>query len=390
MIEPIKKSAYDIVVVGGGIAGIAASVAAAREGKRVLLIEKQVNLGGLATTGLISWYEPLCNGKGKQVISGIAEELIRLAVKVGFDNLHKKWGGEGYNPPRYERFATYYSPTFFSLALDSFVRENGVELTFDTRATYPVMEGDICRGVIVENADGRCFYPAKIVIDCSGDACIFQRGGAPCQDVENFFSYIVHETDFENTKNYVQTKDLTKLRRWKNCGSDCEGVGQPKNIKKLKGVTAQDINDYLAIGKERMLKKYANSNRNEREILTLPTMPQLRVIRNIVGEYVFTGENGETHFDNIGRVGDFRYEDKEYEVPYRCLYNKNFPNMLAAGRIVSAVGNGMEVLRVIPCCAVTGQAAGQAASLAIDSQKGVGDIDVTLLQATLKSKGVLF
>ena len=75
------KESYDVIVVGGGVAGVAAAVSASREGSRVLLIEKSFNLGGLATGGLISWYEPLCDGAGKQIIYGIAEELIRLSGK---------------------------------------------------------------------------------------------------------------------------------------------------------------------------------------------------------------------------------------------------------------------------------------------------------------------
>ena len=85
-LSPIKKGHYDVIVVGGGIAGVCASVASARQGLSVLLIEKGVNLGGLATSGLISWYEPLCDGTGKKVISGLAEELIKLSVSCGFDN----------------------------------------------------------------------------------------------------------------------------------------------------------------------------------------------------------------------------------------------------------------------------------------------------------------
>ena len=103
------KDSYDVIVVGGGIGGVAAAVAAARNGAKTLLMEKQINLGGLATVGLISWYEPLCDGKGKQVIGGICEELIRLSIKYGMENLPAQWGGEGRNHNRYDRFATHYS-----------------------------------------------------------------------------------------------------------------------------------------------------------------------------------------------------------------------------------------------------------------------------------------
>ena len=82
-----EREQHEVLVVGGGIAGISAAVSAARAGADVLLLERGVLLGGLATAGLISWYEPLCDGRGNQVIGGIAEELIRLAVACGFDNL---------------------------------------------------------------------------------------------------------------------------------------------------------------------------------------------------------------------------------------------------------------------------------------------------------------
>ena len=74
----IEKKEYDLIVVGGGMAGIASAVAASRHGLKTLILEKRTVLGGLATVGLISFYEPLCNGNGKQVVFGIAEELIKL------------------------------------------------------------------------------------------------------------------------------------------------------------------------------------------------------------------------------------------------------------------------------------------------------------------------
>lgn len=390
-IKTTERKSYDVIVVGGGIAGVAAAVAAAREGKSTLLIEKQINLGGLATVGLISWYEPLCDGEGRQMVGGLAEELIKLSMKNGYDNLPAAWGGESGNPPHRHRYATYFSPTFFSLSLDGFVRESGAEILFDTYATYPVMENNVCKGVITENIDGRSFYPAKVVIDCTGDGSVFARAGAPTEVKENFFTYLVHESDLENLKECAKTGNLTKLRNWKNAGGDLSGNGHPADMKKLTLQSAEELNAYLAIGKQRILEKYAETDRQQREIFTLPTMPQLRVIRRIVGAYTFTGEEvGKTFADSVGSTGDFRCAGKRYHVPYRCLYNEEYPNLLAAGRIVSAVGDGMEVLRVIPSCALTGQAAGVAASLAIENGGDVGKVDVPTLQAKLKGQNVLF
>lgn len=88
---------YDIAVCGGGIAGIAAALAAARHGKKVVLLERQYMLGGLATAGLITIYLPLCDGCGKQVSFGIAEELLKMSIKHGAEARYpKNWlDGEG-------------------------------------------------------------------------------------------------------------------------------------------------------------------------------------------------------------------------------------------------------------------------------------------------------
>lgn len=146
---------YDVIVVGGGVAGIAAAVASSRNGAKTLLMEKSCMLGGLATAGLISWYEPLCDGEGKQMIYGIAEELVKLSIKYGFENLPAKWGGQGINPIHYDRYATRFSPGIFALALIEYLEENGVALRFDTLATYPDVEDGICKGILVETVGGR-------------------------------------------------------------------------------------------------------------------------------------------------------------------------------------------------------------------------------------------
>ena len=83
--EVTYKGEYDIIIAGGGIAGVAAALAARRLGSKVLLIEKSVMLGGLATLGLISWYEPLCDGDGRHIIKGISEELLLLSIQYGPD-----------------------------------------------------------------------------------------------------------------------------------------------------------------------------------------------------------------------------------------------------------------------------------------------------------------
>lgn len=378
--EIIEREPYDVVVVGGGIAGVAAAVSAARQGVSVLLIEKKINLGGLATGGLISWYEPLCDGKGNQLIYGIAEELIKLSGKYSFDSLSSKWGGSvDESVAAKKRYSTYFSPTVFSLALDEFVTQNGVKLRFDTLGVCPVMEDNVCKGVICESVGGKEFFAAKVVIDATGNAGILERAGVPTVDGENFMSYIVHGFDKEDAERLLDDGKLYSFRKWIGVCSDMEGNGQPEDAEKVAGITGDEVTDYVMYGKRCMLEKLKKKDKNQFDIMTLPDMPQLRTIRRIKGETDFNAVDGQTFEDSIGACGDFRPKGigNHYQIPYGALYNKEFPNILAAGRIISApYGDGWEVARVIPTCALTGEAAGKAAAYCVKNGCGADEAGV--------------
>ena len=389
--EFVIKKDYDIVVVGGGIAGIAASVAAARRGASVLLLEKTVNLGGLATIGLISWYEPLCDGEGNQMIASIGEELIKLTAKYGFDSIPEQWGGEGPNKNEKTRYTSRFSPTLFMLALDRYMEENGVEVLFDALATYPDMESGHCNGVIVETVGGTEYYGAKYVIDATGTAVVMKRAGVPTVDGLNYLSYVAHGFTYESAKKFVETGDIKAFRRWISSGSNLLGQGHPEGMPMVKGTTSADVTWFIKEGMRRMLEKVDNDDRFSRDFMDLPTMPQYRKICRIEGDYVFMGTELDVKFeDAIGSCGDFRKAGKHFQIPYRCLYNSNFDNLLAAGRIISAEDEGWEITRVIPVAAMTGEAAGVAAALCVKNGCAVSALDVPTLQKALKENGVIF
>jgi len=158
----------DVIVAGGGIAGIAAALSAARHGLRVLLMEKSAILGGLATLGLINWYEPLCDGDGQQMTTGIAEELLKLSIAYGYDNLPDRWGGSGNKRTHDQgRYATAFNPSVFALALNELLLRETITFQYDLLAARPVMEGSRCKGIIAESKSGRAFFPARVVIDAA-------------------------------------------------------------------------------------------------------------------------------------------------------------------------------------------------------------------------------
>ena len=385
------KDEYDVIVVGGGVAGVSAAVAAAREGVKTLLVEKSIVLGGLATIGLISWYAPLCDGNGMKVIGGIAEELIKLSIKYGFDNLPDEWVDSKGSVDSHNRYATLFSPMIFAMALDQYLLENRVKIRLDSLATFPVMDHNHCTGLVVESQEGREYYAAKVVIDATGDASIIYRAGMPTVIGDNYMTYGAHGTNYELACKFVEDRNVLQLRKWFGAGSDMNGSGHPQNLKMYRGSTGDEITEFVLTGRKMLFDKIKNDGKASRDILMLPMMPQLRKIRRLAGEYEFSGKEDEQIFnDSIGSVGDFKIRGRHYHIPYSILRYREFDNLLAAGRIVSATGHGWEIARLIPVVALTGQAAGTAAGISTRSGNSVHDIDILLLRKKLKESGVLF
>ena len=177
------KKKYDIIVAGGGVAGVAAAITARRRGKSVLLLEKSNILGGLATLGLINYFVPMCNGRGTQIIFGLADTWFYESSKYGYDTISDDWkSGE-------KRMTNRYSPYIFALQLTEQIQNEGVDLLFDCIGSEPVMEGKHCVGVITESKSGREYYEAEMVIDTTGDCDLLRRGGVPTVAGKNYYTY---------------------------------------------------------------------------------------------------------------------------------------------------------------------------------------------------------
>lgn len=389
MIEVKYMPEYDVIVIGGGVAGVAAAVSAARNGAKTLLLEKTVVLGGLATAGLVNWYEPLCDGEGNQMIFGISEELIKLSVKYGLENLPAKWGGIGKNPIHYDRYATRFSPGIFALAMIEYLEENGVLLRFDALATYPDVEDGVCKGVLVETVGGREYFPAKMFVDATGDACICHRAGVPTELGDNYLSYITHDISYKDAQRLAETSDFCTARRWRNVGSDLTGNGHPAGQPYVRVTSADDVTDFMCWGGKKVLERLKDEDKESYDIMTIPTMPQFRKIRRIIGAYEMDGsEEGVTFEDSVGTFGDFRKSGRRFQLPYRTLYSSCVGNLFAAGRVISAKDDGWELTRVIPVAALSGEAAGCAAALCVKEKCHNYELDIKKLQSALKEAGV--
>lgn len=384
---------YDVIVAGGGVAGVAAAVSAARMGKRVLLIEKTITLGGLATIGLVNWFVPSCNGRGTNIVKGMAKEMFDLSTKYGYDNVPEEWQngnepGEGATT----RNVTKFSVNIYIMQLTKWLKDENVDILFDTVVSQPIMEKGRCTAVIVENKTGTQCYEADIVIDATGDADVLYRAGVPTVQGKNYHTFYTRITSLEDCANAIREKDIKMIYKRMVYGgtSNLFGEGQPENKPLWLGTTAQDVTNYVIENHLEVLEKIANDNRKERDISELPYMPQFRTTRRIDGEYTLTTADVYKHFqDSISAMNDFEHRHFLYEIPYRVMVKKGFDNLIAAGRITSGDGYGWDLLRVIPPAIITGQAAGVAAAIAIDDKKAVCDIDITKLQKILKSQNVM-
>jgi hypothetical protein len=381
---------YDVIVAGGGVAGVAAALAAVRHGAKTLLLEKQVVLGGLATAGHIAIYLPLCDGMGNKVIGGIAEELLWESIRYGGGNLPQEWKGR---PARVvdtqKRYRTDFNVPAFVLALDRVVREAGVDLLFDTVFCAPVMEEGCCKALIVENKSGRQAYLCRVVVDATGDADVLVRAGALCAEQDNmltYWSYCLTVDSLQHAVSRQNVKDLLKLFFI----GDHIGGGIPEGSPKYYGTEVRQITEFILKCRGLALEELIKWGMEKLVFTSFPSMAQFRTTRRLEGEYVLRKEEINKRFeDSVGCVGDWRQAGPVYEIPYRALYSKKTPNILAAGRNIAAAGDTWEVTRVIPAAASTGQAAGTAAALISEYNWVAGEVDIPRLQQILAEDGVL-
>jgi hypothetical protein len=216
------------------------------------------------------------------------------------------------------------------------------------------------------------------------------RAGAPCRKGVNYLSYVGHGCTAESAKKALDAKDMVYLndnRFW--TGSDLNGRGHPEGLHFFWGIPNEERSEYVRLGQALLLEKLRGGQiKDETCLYALPGMVQFRKTRCIVGGETFTGEDGLHREDSIGVAGDFRAPGKHYEIPLGVLFNPGFPNLLAAGRIVSADGDGWEIARVIPTAALTGEAAGTAASLMAGTGKQAAELKAGDVQKALEKSGV--
>lgn len=386
----IKKK-YDIIVCGGGVAGVAAAVSAAKNGFSTLILEKSNILGGLGTLGLINFFVPMCNGRGKQIIFGLAEKWLRLSAELGWDTIPEAWREGEPSEPTNIRYVQRYSPAIFAYQLTEEISKSGADILFDCMAVDPIMEGNICKGVITESKGGTEFYACDMLIDATGDCDVLRRGGIPTVSGQNFFTFLAKMVTLESCQKAVETGDIRHIYTGISGGGiNLFGDGQPDDVPRWSGLTSEEVTDYIVRNHLLILERLKQTDRKTREVVTTPGMPQFRTTCHIRGDYSLKVSDAYRHFDDsICAINDFEHRDHLFEVPLRCLTRRDYPNIITAGRSADGTGYGWDLLRVIPPAILTGQAAAEAACLAIKTNKAIADVEIKVLQNKLEKENVM-
>lgn len=377
---------YDVAVCGGGFAGISAALAAAREGKRVILFEKQYMLGGLGTAGLITIYLPLCDGYGHQVSFGIAEELLKLSITYGAeDSYPENWlDGKGTKTENDKRYLVQYNAQVFAILAEKLLIESGVQILYGSYVVATQTKNRKIKRLFVESKSGRTAYSVRSVVDATGDCDIAHFSSAPTDTFEqgNVLAAWYYYTDKDGYKlRTLGAADVPDEEKTDNQEA-------PLVNRRFKGLDAEELSEMTCLSHKTTLEHWLKSRESNPDavISTIATIPQVRMTRKIVGEYTLSNSEEHKYFeDSIGMVSNWKKRGPVYEVPFRTLYSKEVKNLIVAGRCTSVNETLWDVMRVIPCCAVTGQAAGTAAAMTDD----FSTLDIKALQNKLRQNGVV-
>lgn len=427
-VSKISDITVDVLVIGGGPAGITAALAAVRNGTKVALIERYGFLGGNAAFGVGNFCGFYTSGtKKRRVVGGIGWEIIQELVK-------RKAAVEFFETGDKEVIGTIpYNHEVLKSVFDQILLQEDITLLLHTLAVDPLMDGSIIKGITVENKSGRRNVLANVIIDATGDGDIAAKAGAEYEiseqpqaltmiftmanvNVPKALSVLGYE--LERLMKEVIKKE--KFSLFSQTGGYVPIPGMPGviavNLTRIKGVTgisASDLSQAEIEGRQQVFL-YAEFLRQcvpgfEETFLTaIATQVGVRETRRILGDYVLTEEDVlkcKKFKDAIGcnawpvelhepsKEGGIRWEylpeGNSHDIPYRCLVPRIVDGLLVAGRCASTTHVAQASTRVTGPCIVMGQAAGTAAAIATREKILPRNVDVTLLRQILQAQGTI-
>jgi len=416
----------DVVVVGGGPAGVSAAVSAARNGASVTLLERYAYLGGLATGGMVLILDDMHNDL-EITVRGICMEMIERMEKMGLcvappdrDRQHdvratqemwEKWSRWGVfdfhtqSMPHPVCYAAAFDPDGYKRAANDVIEESGVKLRLHSWFSSAIVEDGAIKGVICETKDGRQAIMGDVVIDTSGDLDVAASAGAKFQEGTFILTTVSRwggvDTDRAERYQYENPEEFAKVDHeakrliggcwnywwlktplpgvvWLNC----------PHMPKLSGTKVEDLTTAEFEGRRRMDRLLAFAHENlpgfeNAYVVDFAPQTGVRQTRQLEGEYVVTKQDvmSRRHFaDTVCR-------GRDYYTPYRAMVPQDIDQLLVAGRHYSATPQAQKSSREIPPCMAMGEAAGVAATVALNAGRTVRHADVGLIQKKMREQG---
>ncbi len=409
---------YDLIVVGGGLSGVCASVAAARSGMSVLLIEKSGALGGAMSNSLVYpfmsyWTNDKETNEKKYLSGGIFREMLNRQKEMCLNTNDKN-----------------FSPEYFKFILDELTYDAGVDVLFHAVLYDVVKEGRKLKSIKVIAGSEKLELNAGFFIDTTGDGNLFYLAGCDyllgrksdnlCQPMTTCFR--MSGVDIERFN--VEKENIQKLyKEYQNAGKISNprenilyflGIGEgimhfnttriikrnptdPFDVSKAEKAARGQILELVNFLKE-VSPAFKNSN-----IISIASDIGVRESRKLRGKHILTEEelknctkfedgialgNYDIDIHNPAGSGTSHYYFKAgeyYSIPYRSLLPKEFDNLLVAGRCISATHEAQASVRIMPICACMGEAAGLAIAVAKQTNTNTHTLDTNILREKLKS-----
>ena len=435
----MKTHAFDVVVAGGGPAGVAAAIGAARVGARVALIEETGNFGGMSTSGLVPVFNPFTNGK-EPIIRGIGLEIMRELRRRGSAN--PKRDPLPREIPEYDWVSL--DAEKLKIVYDNFLADAGVHARLFTQVTEPVVHNGVIKGLRTWSKSGEELWKAKVFVDATGDADVAARAGCPFEmgDERGLMQpstvcFVIAGLTPAAGRFLRDPKRIRPILKAASLAGKLTGkydhhycldgnnaaftvIGfNYKHQLDTDGTDAESLTRAIVEGR-RMAQELCEFLKQTIKgcqacfIASTARLVGVRETRRIVGEYRMDAAHFFAHRKSADDIADYGNEidvhvvgkdpkdiarraiperdtfltiGEHYGIPYRALIPKGAKNLLVAGRAISCDRAMQGSVRPMPACFATGQAAGVAARLALKCGGKVRDVAPARLQAVLLKQG---
>ena len=401
-----------VLVVGGGAAGISAAIAAARSGAEVTLVERYGSLGGLATGGLIALLLTLDDGRGRPVVGGLCQETVERLEREGgcYYPPRESWGSDdpaavdsayrwglvwgGARAAHRVRYSVAYDPEVMRQVWADLVLEAGVRLHFHMWGADALVNAGRIDGVVFQSKAGREAILADVVIDATGDGDVLASAGCAFE-LERVHPWLWFRLggvggdpdEIDRSTGWFRTTNPGQvLFPW---GSAAR-IGRRIDPTDPRDLTFAELECRRLVMEEVARLRAERPEMQHAHICNVATQLGITESRRLVGEHVLTRDEMDRDFDDaIAITGHWTKYDAIYAIPYGCLRTREIRNLLAAGRNISVDHRVHHATKEIPACMAVGEAAGLAARLSLDQNADPGAVDPQLLRRELRASGAL-